>query len=78
MYLMSLVIEGYLRRSCHETLPTDPNAKNDHDDSALHVACSNSSDEDITEIVKLIIERYYATYSRQHNIDISVAGVANT
>ena len=42
----------------YATLPTDPNAKNDNDDNALHVACKNSSDEDISELVKLLVERY--------------------
>lgn len=53
-----MIVDTYLCWSWDETLPTDPNTKNDQGDSALHVACRNSSDEHITEIVKLFIERY--------------------
>ena len=53
---LSSVIDALLM-TLYATLPTDPNTKNDNDDNALHVACRNSSDEDISELVKLLIER---------------------
>ena len=43
----------------------DPNTKKEEDGySVLHVACNNSSDEDITELVKYILERYVAILSQ--------------
>ena len=43
----------------------DPNKKDSGKYNALHVACTASSDDDITEIVKLLIERYmyYTSYA---------------
>ena len=40
-------------------LLTDPNKKDKHGSNALHLVCDVSSGVDITEVVELLIERYY-------------------
>ena len=40
-------------------LLTDPNKKNVSGWNALHWVCNASSDANITEVVELLIERYY-------------------
>ena len=42
-------------------LLTDPNKKDEDDWNALHWVCNASSDVNITEVVELLIERYYIT-----------------
>ena len=52
------ILNFYLSICCYCNL-IDPNTKKDDDGcSALHVACNNFTDGDITEVVKLLIERY--------------------
>ena len=41
-------------------LLTDPNKKNVSGWNALHFVCNASSDANITEVVELLIERYFA------------------
>ena len=41
---------------------TDPNKKTSYGDNALHLVCKRSSGVDITEVVKLLIDRYYCTF----------------
>ena len=42
-------------------LLTDPNKKDKDGRNALHWVCNAPSDADITEVVELLIERYYIT-----------------
>ena len=41
---------------------TDPNKKDKDGRNALHLVCRGSSDADITEVVELLIDRYYCTF----------------
>ena len=43
-------------------LLTDPNKKDKYGCNALHLVCEFSSDADITEVVELLIDRYYCTF----------------
>lgn len=36
---------------------TDPNVKDDSNDTALHYACENPDDEDVEELVEILMER---------------------
>ena len=53
------IVIAPINQWCLLIMSIDPNAKNLYGKSALHVTCSDSSDEDVAEIVKLLIERYY-------------------
>lgn len=56
---------GWQFKDCCMVDDIDPNTKKEEDGySVLHVACNNSSDEDITELVKYILERYVAILSQ--------------
>ena len=41
---------------------TDPNKKTGYGRNALHLVCNASSGRDITEVVELLVDRYYCTF----------------
>ena len=43
-------------------LLTDPNKKDEDGRNALHIVCQYSSDVDITEVMELLIDRYYCSF----------------
>ena len=53
----------------------DPNIKNSKGSNALHTACIASHDVNITEMMELLIERYYHYHHHHHHTNLTVGGL---
>ena len=56
--MITIVLATYIQILAHVLL-TGPNKKGKDGCNALHYVCTAPSDANITEVVELLIERYY-------------------
>ena len=58
---MTISSKGIIIMICNTLI--DPNMEDNHGRNALHLACNNFANIDITEMVKLLIQRYITVFN---------------